>query len=100
MARFRLGVREAPGRTTWLGVLAFGAQVSTVRGLRKDDRVQVFGRLQLQPWVGQDGKERMGIDLVAQSVDVLEQQAVLFDDDGARPRPVARGPPARSARGK
>jgi antirestriction protein ArdC len=95
MARFRLAVREQPGRTTWLGVLAFGEQANAVRGLRKDDRVQIFGRLQLQPWVGQDGKERMGIDLVAQSIDVLEQQAALFED---RPRPVGRGPPGAQVR--
>jgi single-strand DNA-binding protein len=54
--------------TVWVSVLAFGHQAQALARCAKGDMVSASGRMSLSRWTGQDGGERTGWSMVADSV--------------------------------
>lgn len=58
--------------TTWVRVVVFGEMATRLYPeLKKGTEVYCEGRLRLESWTGRDGRERTGLSVTANRVDVL-----------------------------
>jgi single-strand DNA-binding protein len=58
---------------TWLSVAVFGSQAETVAGLEKGALVYIEGRITLDTWQDNEGRERSGLKVAASLVQPLGQ---------------------------
>ncbi len=54
--------------TLWVSILAFGRQAETLERHRKGEMIAVTGRMTQSRWTGQDGQERTGLNLIADTI--------------------------------
>lgn len=75
--------------TEWLRVTVFGQRAETLsQYLSKGTRVFVSGRLEARPWTAQDGSQRAGLELIA---DTCEFMSSRQDEQSAAPRQRQEG---------
>jgi single-strand DNA-binding protein len=55
-------------RTQWLTVVAFGRQAEELAKIEKGQAISAIGRVEINRWRTQDGQEREGLQLIADSV--------------------------------
>ena len=95
IASFSLAVstwsREAEGKgePIWLKIVAFGKLAETVeKFVKKGSQVLVAGRLSLREYTTKDGKERISVEIIAQSIEVQhaqkQQESPIDIDEGDR----------------
>ena len=95
IASFSLAVstwsREAEGKgePIWLRIVAFGKLAETVeKFVKKGSQVLVAGRLSLREYTTKDGKERISVEIIAQSIEVQhaqkQQESPIDVDEGDR----------------
>lgn len=86
MARFSLATnyayKDSEGNavieTTWHNVVAFeGREIKDLDTIRKGSKVYVAGRLKIQKFTGVDGIEKTYVDVMAQSVQILDDKTQL-----------------------
>jgi len=82
--------------TTWVRVACFGRLAESLTGkLAKGNRVIVTGELYSQEWIAKDGTAKVGIELDARDVRIID-----YADSGAgqqRPAQPQRSAPQRGA---
>jgi len=54
--------------TQWVSVVGFGRQAEDLARAEKGQTVSAIGRLEVSKWAGQDGEQREGLQLIADSV--------------------------------
>ena len=68
-------VKGRPAETDWHRVVAFGALGEFCNAyVAKGRRLFVIGRLSYRSWTGEDGRQRFGVDIVAQRVLLLDRR--------------------------
>lgn len=80
------GVRRPDGewenKTEWVQVTIFGKRAETLPGiLSKGMRVYVSGRLQVRPWTDRSNEPRAGLQLAADTVEVMSSPRQRDDSD-------------------
>ena len=87
MARFSLATnyayKDSEGNavieTTWHNVVAFeGREIKDLDTIRKGSKVYVAGRLKIQKFTGVDGIEKTYVDVMAQSVQILDDKTQML----------------------
>jgi single-strand DNA-binding protein len=86
----------------WVGVAVFGERAQQLASsLRKGDRIYAEGRLRLETWTGQDGKERSGLKIAAWRVERLGEigrskpPKPKAPPEGNNPAPASAGAPSQ-----
>jgi single-strand DNA-binding protein len=76
----KVGEEWQDGETLWFGVTCWkGLAENVVESLRKGDRVTVSGKLAQRTWKGEDGSDKVDLDIEAQTVGVdLRRYAVAI----------------------
>jgi len=70
---FRFAVQVAPEKTLWFDVSVWGKLAELVnKYTKKGSRVAVTGRIDQDDWVGDDGKRRTTLKIIANSVIFLD----------------------------
>ena len=78
-------------KTEWVRCTVFGQRAESLnQHLKKGQRVFVDGRLEARPWTDQQGNERAGLEIVAETVEFMSAR----NEDGGQQqqaRPAQRG---------
>ena len=65
--------------TSWHCVVAWeGEKIRDLDKITKGSKIRVLGRLRYQNYVGTDGVERMGVDILASEVELLEDDKMTY----------------------
>lgn len=64
--------------TTWFNVVAFETkQLKDLQKIEKGSKVHITGRVRSQKYIGSDGIEKTGFDILAASVEIMPESETL-----------------------
>ena len=78
--QFDIGVWRRPNESFFVRVKAWEKTAQLMQDLKKGDRVQVSGKLDIESWDGTDGKKNVKTVIVANSFERISKRITNPDD--------------------
>ena len=78
--QFDIGVWRKPNESFFVRVKAWEKTAQLMQDLKKGDRVQVSGKLDIESWDGTDGKKNVKTVIVANSFERISKRITNPDD--------------------